>query len=503
MLDDTIFTTGVPTTILTELPPLETSNFHLMCARCCRPLGEHLSYNCIGGGTFIQAQQATVVPEHVHNFANERHICACGISESYWHDLGGNEMRTAPLPAPTTATAPVSLAHEKEMSSIASVNLKPPHNLNDLTKVKVSIKLVDRNYIVTCTHAPGIPSQIANYMPTKEQAKRVRDQVAYYGDATANLRTIISVTTSYISLEQWSAAIAAEIIARLGAPIEGECELSTIAAGAYLALSNGVYRLTPVEVTNKASAIAALRRRVLETSRVDAERIISEGKRSAALLEAKALTSIKDAEALKSKLELQLRQTPPRWVLDNAIPMCFAASKWRVSFVFNFRVNYFDYQYSNAAGDTIVKRWKALPMDDQKVRVWVPLTGEKCELTSIRACYLDPEYGFYLPHVTTESGCLDATDTPRHIDSLTSVTLLKLIFKRVMSAVALESLFSHYEQWHPVLKAAAPDRIKAVIAEHRLNALSGIESDETRTSKPGQDVSETFVATAAQPQPRT
>lgn len=317
--------------------------------------------------------------------------------------------------------------------------------------IKVNIKLNDIDCVaeISASHAIGTAGAIIRFLPSREKI-RIATHLSY------SLPKVIYVTTNnaQISITDWATAIATEIEYRLNAKTAAMVELPGL-TDCYMAIGQGVYRLTPVEhQTYGHRPLQAIRNRVLAHAKVQADRVIEDANRQAiAIL---STTQQKMTEAKKAIADYKKFVKPPQWALDNRIPLLWHPQLllWCVGMYIDLRVKRFEYTTNFIHGNAVHKQWIAKATASTVfVLAWVPL--EKDGSYNQRAI----QTPIQVPHVNDNGACMDIKSAPKKIRDLQEFIALCDAFNVSMSTVNLKSMLVSPINWPQQIKDALPDAI--------------------------------------------
>jgi hypothetical protein len=328
-----------------------------------------------------------------------------------------------------------------------------------IPRIKVSVNWSEQEGVaLKCSHPPGATRSIINHFASVRTRKTINDYVAYYTD---DLKNTIYGLRSQISAEEWAHAIAAEIFGRMSIAREASVELSNVAKGGYLALSDGVYHLTPVSSAPLSKAMAVIRRRALEGAKGEAKAILDSAHAQEESLLERASQKLSDAMRKEEQVKERLGQAPPLWLLQSGRP-CRKRSSWEAGFIVHIILTGFEYLWEAADpanGETILKRkfWKALPQPPVSTLLWVPLreNGSYNE----RSVHVDSSC-FQLPHMGWEASCMSLMQAPPQIASEMHLNALANAVSNCMQTANLSSLYGEARNWHKSLKDAVPESIR-------------------------------------------
>jgi hypothetical protein len=366
-------------------------------------------------------------------------------------------------------------------------------------KVKVSQNTSEGGVVITSTHPPGTVENIAQFFNSSKLARRVINS----GSAGYNLRDTIRRIGTRIPADVWAQAIAAEIISRLGSGTVGEVEMNTVAAGGYLALDNGVYRLVPVECAPISKAMSVIRRRMIDKAGVECNRIVNTAKNQAAAITDQAGLIMQAARAKEEELRQQGVSAPPQWAIHHHEPIMMTNGLWHIGFRMKLQLLRFEYSfYPDPERRTITRKaWPAAPHTPYRLLLWVPLKDHATGVYNNRAIYVDHHF-FTIPHVNYTSSCMGLSDAPPRIQSSDNLAELIISFKRCMQTVNLASVLSWAAYWDPQLQAAIPPAIRPLVlastdTDIRELRAPGIVAPEQSTTATATEGLETWTAQIA------
>jgi hypothetical protein len=373
----------------------------------------------------------------------------------------------------------MSLAHTIESSVARPVEVPK--------KIKVKITDGPDGINIACTHPVGASEAVILHLPSSKMVKRASQIASTYG---TNIRDIIRRCGDIIPKDAWATAIGSEIICRLGARPTAECEMAAVAGGAYLALDNAVYRLTPVECAPVNKVMSSVRRLVIDKATIEAERIKTEGQAQANKIMELAEQRMRETTVEREKLNKERRNAfmPPQALTREGATLSFDGSSWRVHFLATIKLTHFDYEWltaHNRDGQGTMKRiktWAAAEHDPVTVALSVPLADPATGAYYQRAIGVDTRCPYQLPHVKWGGSCLDLGGAPPSLNSLARVHALVGAFAECMRRVQINSLYVAAPYWSLQHQKAIPEIIRTrLMSNSNLGALQGDEFPATST----------------------
>lgn len=326
-------------------------------------------------------------------------------------------------------------------------------------KVKVTDDAVMGTNIVS-SHPPGTLEAVMCHLPSERQRKRVMSNIQYYGN---DLRSTINMLRGIIDQTTWAHAIAAEIIGRLSPQPEASVELSCIAQGGYLALNDGVYRLSPVEAAPLTKAMAVIRRRSLEAAKGEADAILGTAKKQAETVVEKAALKMQEANLKLAKVNAEVAAMPPAWAIANRHIIKKAPGCWCIGFNIGIGLRRFEHTFRRDPLNSNLMRkrwWTAKQVPHTVMLLWVPL-GDGGTYNQ-RAIFCERDYGM-LPHISNDGSCMTLASAPERLTTGAHAAILREIIQNCMAVVNLSSLYARYAYWPASIQASVPDAIKPMV----------------------------------------
>jgi hypothetical protein len=378
------------------------------------------------------------------------------------------------------------------MTSIAQPTAPTP---TTTPRIKVKVSTKDGHVYITSSNPPGNPSAIAQHMPNRRLRDRVLNLSENYG---YNLQNCILHTSSQITNEQWSTAIAHEIIVRLANQQPSEVEFSAIAEGGYLAIGNMVCKLVPVEIAPQSRAMRAIHHRVVDTAQIQADALIKEAREQSASILTSATVKQEEAARILRDAQSKTAQIPPKWAFEQGIPLRFFQGKWELGFSIAACLKTFTFKFDSSnekQRQFTTKYWKALPQLPIQTLLWLPINPDG----SYTQTQLKVDTSFQaLPHIKNNGACYALSTAPKHIKSISDLRLFHSQIQEAMQIVTIDSLYTAPEYWHPALRASIPAVIKDPLTGDRRGSIyrPDYKADSEETIK-GDENADTWTATVA------
>lgn len=340
-------------------------------------------------------------------------------------------------------------------STPAATSLNP-----NPTRLKVNIRLSFDYGEARFTLPPG------QIVPNAEDCKEFLDSatkraaVARLIRQGFNLSQIVYRTASStaagttITTQEWATAIAAVIAKRMNLPREAEAPVTSLFLdGSYLAMGDMLMKLVPVQAIQPKNPLPALRRKILDKAKADAEAIIETGNKTLRAVEEKITAKRRELERMNRD-----NPVPPAWVNDYQIPVRFRPDdrKWCIGLNLAFPILGFDYLRLNRDGSKTLFKWPVLSTDAHrsnrpplqvKRMMWMPVSpnGE----FNVTAGFADGG-GYQLPHVSWSSSCQTPGQLPRRLSSMDDYHNLVAGLNTCFQRVALYSLLvGNPDAWGP------------------------------------------------------
>jgi hypothetical protein len=374
-----------------------------------------------------------------------------------------------------------------------SIAQPQPAEQPTIPRVKVKVNMSRENgATVTCSHPVGSPNDICQHF----QNNKLRTRAEYYAIAGYDLRQCIMRTASTITSEQWSHAIASEIIFRISNRPEADVELCAIAQGGYLALDHGIYRLTPVEMAPQSKALRAIHRHALDKAKVAADRLIVQANAQVSSIVSSANTKMLEANALLAEAKANTQVAPPKWALPYQVPLRWHNDHrlWCIGITAHIILTKFTYKWASAPEQYTIKTWNAIPQPATPTLLWVPLQNDKEEYSQI-AIFVDAAFND-LPHISKARSCMAITSLPPKLSSVVTIATLTQRISEVMRVVELDSLLKGAINWHPNLQAAIPPSIQAFVLAGAISSVRSVAANHTEEISAETEANSTFTAPA-------
>jgi hypothetical protein len=371
-----------------------------------------------------------------------------------------------------TPVKPVRKRKKKEPpQEVPSVRVKVYVDENDNVKVECDREL------------PSFDEVLAQF--SRKDMAYVNSTCSKYDSFERNIRR-----TYRLSYQDWADAIGAAIIVKEVNSRPCQYANKGLVDGAYLAMGEQLFRLSPVEVISTNKALVAAKARIEEKNRLAGKKIIED-----ATVAAKAI--IDSAMKVKADYNLLLREQKrkalaPRWVVDAGLTHRRKIEMWQILCSFNFRLDFLEYYFHDSEGTRKKYHSPLLPVPPKDVYFWVPIFQKGgYSLTSL----LLEEREDILPHMSRSGFCMSIGDAPEKIDSLVSLNRLISGVSRVTRGIRMDSLLQDTSVWinglakHfppnmlEVLKSGNnPDRIMRRLIEMEPEKVSVVGQEESFTA---------------------
>lgn len=306
--------------------------------------------------------------------------------------------------------------------------------------------------IITCSEPiPEDRSAIFAQLPTKTQQNVARSHQYY------TLEQIIYRTRHTISYQTWAEAISAAIIFRTLNGDGATSEMSSLAGGAYLAMGDHVYKLSPVGMARETKALTVARKMAVDKAKLVGANIIEEAKINSTALVADAARARSEAEEALREARSNARAAPPRWMIESGLPIKYARSAWNVMMPLTTRLTRFDIGLDDRSFS-----WEAVVGHQHQVVTGVWVSIEAAGQFSHTSIYVDAMF-HKLPHIDHSAACFSAGDLPARIRNSTDFSNLQASMQRCLSVVQLDSLRSAPYYWIEDFKASIPADLYACL----------------------------------------
>jgi hypothetical protein len=365
-------------------------------------------------------------------------------------------------------------------------------------KVKVSIKFADNtpgcHPTLTVSHDVGHAIDIVQHFHSSAE----RSKVNYYANAGYALTDCIRRTRSTIGADAWAEAIASEIIGRISRSNEASIELSAVASHGYIVLNDGIYKLNPIQIAPQSRVLTAARKRILEKSKLDAEKIVNLARIQEKSILDTAATKQLEAQRLLMEARRANLYVVPTWMLENRLMISMYDNCWEINFMLPIQLKYFEYPYLENLGDEAItiKHWNAIVKPPQQVLfgIRISMEGAVYNYRDLRVVKPSSFLGL-LPHVTEINSCMSLADAPSHIKDFIQFSALQNSVMRCMAGVDLSSLYVRANKWMKPFQDALPPAIKDICmiqtGDLDVRALRAAPCDSTRK----EEHSETWTST--------
>lgn len=239
--------------------------------------------------------------------------------------------------------------------------------------------------------------------------------------------------------------------------------------GAYLALGNSVYKLSPVALIPANRALAVARRKALDTTNQITERLLQEAQATANGLIENANRQRQRAQELLTSV--QGTAPVPEFARNSGLICRYnrGFSRWCIRADLSLALKGFDYKFSirqvgQTTSSSFTYSWQAasaLPAVD--LSLWIPIHHDgSYSPTAIHA--VDKVH----PHISTTQACLALGDAPNTITSLDDWRRLCDSLSRTLSRIQLDSLLTSYRSWGSTFAHFIPADLHDLLANNNL-----------------------------------
>ena len=339
----------------------------------------------------------------------------------------------------------------------------PPLVVQAAPEVRVKIFNNDEGtLVIECNHElPAIKNVVAQL--TRAQINNTRCYTGGHG-YRYTLRDVVYKTRDLVTYRDWADAIGAAIMVNLSNAEGAVYESKALQEGAYLAMGNQVYRLSPVAMARQTKALSAVQERAKQKTKVQIEQLMEEAKMvSDALIHS---AKVKQEEAEKALLSAHAGSPVPAWIKDRGVVCKYSSyhDRWCAQFKINMVIEGFDIPiYVQDLEKTVTYSWDAASELSVPVTMWVPLLDDgSYQITSVHVDANSPR----LPHVDNRGGCMAPGDAPKKIQCLENLQQLASSVKRCMSRVQFDSLYVDAREWMQTFKECMPTDLHDAVSRH-------------------------------------
>lgn len=308
-------------------------------------------------------------------------------------------------------------------------------------------------------------SEVVPHLPKKLQVRFRRD--VRYG---SSLRTVIC-NNQDINLQDWADAIAEAAIVFASNQQPATAELRSLGQGAYLAMGDTLYKLSPVAMVPQTKALTAARRMIVDKAKGEAEIVKAQAEATAQqVLQAAAREKVA-ADNLVKEAKKSVNRIPPGWMLDNLMVLRYNGPnrRWEVRLDLEIFVESFDVYWTDRDYNVVDYSWPATSSAPIHPIVWVPIAHDgSYAITQIHA-----EPNTMIPHIGRGQFCGEVTNPPEKIDGRARLYDLKAKIEWTMRKVNFNSMVVYPSEWMPALFNLMPkDLADAVKGNEWCNAIT-------------------------------
>lgn len=328
---------------------------------------------------------------------------------------------------------------------------------------------------------------VVSLLPKASQALINKRRHGSYRDNYTSLARLINEYQISIPLQHWADALSAVIMRHRSA--QEETAVSELGAdGAYLAVGSYLYRLNPVARVSTNKAIAAMRRRIMDATRDQAQSIIATAEQNARAIQLAAQQMRQQAqrEAEEARRQAQTMDFPPASLVSGGAAVRYRRThQWEVQLSYTFRIVSFRFHEGDRTSE-----WPAEPADSFDVKMWLPFSTDPASVGSyaITSAYMDRE-GPTLPHASHQISCLAPQGLPQALRTAEDVANIAIAIRRTYSIVQLNSLLRCYpSEWDSKIKKFVPAALQGMLRGgsgylgvlHELHMAQQGEAENTR-----------------------